>query len=373
MTAEVLIRLIRLNGLEQVLRLMTHNGIEVETEKAELFDMDDGPGLYLQEHDKYYVWMIILYYNVNKIIPDIVCDNWMNSLTKDGKPSFNSFIFMIDWSASQLINQPLDTATLFSTTNIILSMLRHFGNKACTDVKRKPLMVGVLRTLSNFLSNIPSYKPHMTLMVMREIKSLVNQIPEIRELITDLEIKTGATGPAIIKHLVEIKSEMRISHLFTYSYNIARSYYEKQPFSKQNLLIISNFLLSPLLTNNKKIIQSDLMKILANSSVETISDEQITIIVDTIKQYFFSSLGLDFSAPNTPQPHMEQSVQLRKIPFAWINLLQLTAISKFLYPETSVIRDSLDVTMDTIFEKAMVEIDSIFGKMIFFKYANTLK
>ncbi|KAG2197739.1 hypothetical protein INT47_010675 [Mucor saturninus] len=373
MTAEVLIRLIRLNGLEEVLRLMTHNKIEVQTDRAEIFDMEDGPKIYLQEHDKYFIWMIILYYNVNKTMPDYVCDNWMNSLVKDGKPLFNTLIFMIDWSTSQLIERPLDTATLFSTTNIILSMLRYFGNKACTDVKRKPLMVGVLRTLSNFLSHIPSYKPPMALMVMRHIKSLDKQIPEIRELITDLEIETGTKGIDILAQLFETKVEKPQSRLFTYSYNIARSYYEKQPFTKYNLLIVSHILLNPLLTKHTKNVQRDTMKLLTEAQRSTIDDSQIIVTVDTIKQRFFSSLGLDYSAPNTPQSYNEQSKKLRKISFAWINLLLLTAISKFLYPETSVIRDKLDATMDTIFEKAMAEIDSEAGQMILFKYAKNLK
>lgn len=373
MTAEVLIRLLRLNGLEQVLRLMAHNEIEVNTEKVEIFDMDDAPGLYLQEQDKYCIWMIILYYYVNKSIPDYVCGTWMNALVKEGKPSNNMSIFMIDWSSSQLIDQPLDTATLFGATNILLSMLRHFGNKACNDARRKPLLVGIWRTLSNFLSNIPSYKPASTLLLMRNAQCISEQIPEIREIITDLEIKIGTPGSKIVEQIYSSKTIMTLSNLFSFSYNIARSYYEKHPFSKHNLLVVSNILLYPLLESHTQNIQMDLMTVLTEPTSPAISDEQIILIVDTIKQRFFGALGLDFSSANTRQPYNEQLIKLRKVAFAWINLLLLTAISKFLYPETSVIRDSLDATMKMIFEKAMTEISSEDGKMTLFKYAQHIK
>lgn len=367
MTAEVLIRLIRLNGIEQVLRLMAHDGIVLNTENAEIFDMDDVPGLYLQEHDKYYIWMIILYYNVNKFVPDFVCGTWMSALVNDGIPISSMPILMIDWSASHLLEQPLDTATLYSSTNILVSMLRHFGNKACSDVKRKPLLVGVLRTISSFLSNIPSYKPTSTLILMREAQNIAEQIPEIREIIADLEIKTGIKSDNIIEQVYKSKPAMSTSNLFSYSFNVARSYYEKRPFSKQNLLTVSYILLSPLVEN--KTLNTDLMTTSTDPASPPISDEQIIIIVDTIKQRFFSSLGLDFSR----QPLTNQPSKFRNISFAWINLLLLTAISKFLYPETSVIRDSLDVTMRMIFDTAITEITSEDGKKSMFKYAQNLK
>lgn len=70
-TAEVLIRLLRLNILEQVLRLIAHNEIKVNNRKGRNFDMDYTPGLYWQEQDKYCIWMILLYYQ--HIILEYVC------------------------------------------------------------------------------------------------------------------------------------------------------------------------------------------------------------------------------------------------------------------------------------------------------------
>ncbi|KAI9273349.1 hypothetical protein EDC94DRAFT_655269 [Helicostylum pulchrum] len=92
-------------------------------------------------------------------------------------------IFMIDWTLSHLIETPLDRSTLFGATNILLSMIRHFGAKARNDVCRKPLLVGTWRTLSSFLTSTPCYKTADTLMLMRKAAVIIEQIPEIREII----------------------------------------------------------------------------------------------------------------------------------------------------------------------------------------------
>lgn len=54
-----------------------------------------------------------------------------------------------------------------------------------------------------------------------------------------------------------------------------------------------------------------------------------------------------------------------------MNLLMLTSISKFLYPESSIIRESLDNNIKMIFAEAMQEVNGD-GKVAIFKYSNLI-
>ncbi|KAG2234823.1 hypothetical protein INT48_006740 [Thamnidium elegans] len=371
MTTEVLIRLLRLNGLEQVLRLMTSKEIDIGTEKLEIFDMDDAPGLYLQEQDKYCIWMLILYYYVNKSIPEFVCSNWMYTLVKDGTPTKNMSIFMIDWTLSNLIEKPLDRSTLFGATNILLSMLRHFGTKARNDIRRKPLLVGTWRTLSSFLTNTPCYKTAGTLMLMRNAAVIVEQIPEIQEVIIDLEIRAESLASVITERIYQSKDIMSLSNIHSLCFNISTSYYEKNAVTDSNLLAMANILHYPLLEKNTMKKQIKILKKVTQAEHNSMEHGTIIVSVDTIRQHYLTAMGIDSSMGNTSKQSDQQSNQ-RKIPFAWMNLLLLTAISKFLYPKESIIRESLDKNIKLIFEEAMKEVKSGDGKVAIFKYSNLI-
>lgn len=371
MTTEVLIRLLRLNGIEEVIRYLTKKDLEIDTEKLQIFDLVDAPGNYLQEEDKYCIWMLILYYYINKSIPDFVCNAWMNTLVKEGTPAKQMSIFMIDWTLSQMLETPLDTVTLFGATNILLTMLRHFGRKAANDIRRKPLLVGTWRTLSSFLSNTSCYKTAGTLMLMRSAHSIAEQIPEIQEIITDLEIKANSANTVILNHLYQSKEYMTISNLHSLSYHVARSYYEKHSLNKVHLLVMSNILLYPLLDKRTKAKQTKAMEQLMGILSEPIPDDKAIVMVDLIRQRYLAGLGIDFSMMNSARPNDQQN-NLRKTAFAWMNLLLLTVISKFLYPETSIIRDNLDQNIKLIFDEAMKEVNSEDGKVAIFKYVNII-
>lgn len=371
MATEVLIRLLRLNGIEQVLRLMTNKEIDIGIEKLEIFDMDDAPGLHLQEQDKYCIWMLILYYYVNKSIPEFVCNNWMYTLVKDGTPTKNMSIFMIDWTLSNLIEKPLDRSTLFGATNILLSMLRHFGTKACSDISRKPLLVGTWRTLSSFLANTPCYKTAGTLMLMRNAAVIIEQIPEIQEIIIHLEIKAESPSSIITERIYQSKDIMSLSNIHSLCFNIATAYYEKHPVTDLNLLVMASILQYPLLEKNTLNKQIEKMKKLTQTEGYSMERGTVIVSVDTIRQYYLTAMGIDSALANKSQQSDQQST-LRKIAFAWMNLLMLTSISKFLYPEASIIRESLETNIKMIFGEAMKEVEFGDGKVAIFKYSNLI-
>ncbi|KAG1399097.1 hypothetical protein G6F60_007937 [Rhizopus arrhizus] len=191
MTLEILIRFLRMpNGMSKVLKILTNNDDDdiIETKSVQLFSMEETTGIYLTEQDKYLIWMVILYYYVTKTIPDNICQNWMDKLVKTGKASTEKPMFMIDWTPT-LENKPLDRQSQIGCVNILLSMLRHFGNKACNDISRRPLLIGVLRTLLNLLPFSPSYKLAGTLILTRKALQLKSLQPEMQEIVIELELK----------------------------------------------------------------------------------------------------------------------------------------------------------------------------------------
>lgn len=377
MTAEVLIRLIRLDRLEQVLRLLTNFNDDIDSEKM-IFDMDYTPGLYLQEQDKYLIWMLVLYYYVSKTLPEGVCNTWMNSLVKDGAPTKSLSLFMIDWTSSAFQSK-FDRTTLFGITNILLSMLSHFGKKACNDVRRKPLLVGVLRTLFSFLSSDPSYKNPGTLLLVRGMTRIIDQIPEIQEIIIEYEIKAGTPVCNLVEYIYHSKQIMSSSNICSLSYHVARCFYETRKLSKRNLLVISNLLLYPLLDYDTKDIQREIMNKIAapqsNEATVDLPEEKIILLVDTIRQKYLTAMGLDslIGGQQTQQRHdKHEKMELCQTSFAWMNLLLLTVISKFLYHKTSIVRDNLDKYTNLIFEESMKKIRSNDGKLLMFKYKQQL-
>ncbi|KAI8643831.1 hypothetical protein BD408DRAFT_442307 [Parasitella parasitica] len=183
---EILIRTMRLFGLGQVLKLLTDDKIsEISDAEDGMFSLDQIQ--YVNDDGKYFIWMSILHYYVTKALPANVCDVWMTSLVKDGTPSREKPLFTIDWG-NALKGSPVDRSTLRGSINILLSMLRYFGNSAIRNVNKKPLLVGVLSTLFSFLSFTKSYELIGTIVLTQQLNSpsILRDIEEIR---TDLTSK----------------------------------------------------------------------------------------------------------------------------------------------------------------------------------------
>lgn len=366
MTAEVLIRLLRMGELQQVVKLMTNKEITINTEKAEVFTMDVAPDIYLQAQDTYRIWMLILYYYVNnKVLPDYICSPWMSSLVCDGVPS-RPVQFMIDWTTCNFLQQPLDKPTLFGAVNILLSMLKHFGSKACNDVRRKPLLVGVLRTLINFISCTPKYKIAGTLALIRKYEYIVQQVPEIQEIITELKIKSESGSEELIKAIYSAREKMTLSNVLSLTYQIAQAYYQTHGYSQENLVRMSNILLYPLLDPGNKSIQIDII----TKKFKAIQDNYTRLITDgPLYQYanVLKVLSL-FQAPFEPQINSSKyiSAVIERIPLAWVNILFLMVICQSSAGQVS------DGEFKAVCGKGMKQVNSIEGRLALEKYAGEL-
>ena len=121
-------------------------------------------------------------------LPVDVCDIWMRSLVKNGTPSREKPLFTIDWR-NALKDEPVDRSTLRGAINILLSMLRYFGNSAIGNVNKKPLLVGVLITLFSFLSYTKCYELIGTKVLTQQLNfpAILRDIEGIR---VDLTSKT---------------------------------------------------------------------------------------------------------------------------------------------------------------------------------------
>ncbi|KAI8989546.1 hypothetical protein BDB01DRAFT_547137 [Pilobolus umbonatus] len=299
-TTEVLIRVLRHCELSQVLEILTGKSFCISSSSVEVFSIDDAPGLYLTEHDKYLIWMLILHYYVTKTLPDSVCDTWMNSLVKDGNPTMKKPLFMIDWSTA--LSSPLERPTQLGAINILLSLLRYFGNKACNDARRRPLLIGVLRTLYNFLSYTPCYKITGALILAKNGLTIHSLYPEIQEIVTDLQIRTGSPAQPVFDCILSAKASMSVTKVLSLSYRLAKSLYD----AGHGLLAVSKAVALPL------------------KSIPNDSQMNEILVVDSYRQAYLSLLQMDslLYVNNAEQKKYREST------YAWMNLLLLTQIKK---------------------------------------------
>ncbi|KAI8362625.1 hypothetical protein BD560DRAFT_491562 [Blakeslea trispora] len=357
-TAEVLTRLVRLNGLTEVLKMLTGNGgFEISLSSYAPFSLTETPGLYLLHNDKYHLWMLILYYFVMKSLPQGVCEAWMNTLVKEGKPQMSKPLFSIDWTDA-LLSNPLDKATLFGAVNILLSMWKYFSQLACSDSRKKPLLVGVLRTLVSFLMHTPQYKVPGTLLLVNKLTKVLLITPEIRELEIELEFKRNEDPKKLI-HLLFSTALQRPQSL-TLAYRCICLYGERAPHTNGFYGYTACILAFPL-ANAKSDSEALLTFIDHNDMEDTAHEYRHRLVQSLIDQY----KGLVGMIPS-PSPSAKSQ---EKAAFAWINLLLLTRILGVVSPEK---QPEVRQEMDTIFDTGVSLINEYDGKLLFFKYATTL-
>ncbi|KAI8380671.1 hypothetical protein EDC96DRAFT_561252 [Choanephora cucurbitarum] len=358
MTAEVLTRLVRLNGLTEVLKMLTGNErFEISLSGYTSFPLTETPGLYLLHNDKYYLWMLILYYFVMKSLPQGVCETWMNALVKEGRPQMNKPLFAIDWTET-LLNNPLDKATLYGAVNILLSMWKHFSQLACNDSRKKPLLIGVLRTLVSFLMHTPQYKVPGTLLLVNKLTKVSLITPEIRELEIELEFKRNEDPKKLINLLFSITLHRPQS--LALAYRCICLYGERAPYTNGFYAYAGCILAFPLA--NAKSDSEALLTFLDHHDMELVEHQYRHRLVQSLIDQYKGLVGMiPSSSPNAKS--QEQAA------FAWINLLLLTKILGAVNPEK---QPEVRQEMDTIFHKGFSLINEYDGKLLFFKYASTL-
>ncbi|KAK4511646.1 uncharacterized protein ATC70_012862 [Mucor velutinosus] len=186
-TTEILIRTLRLFGLGQVLNLVSDGKItRIDESEGGIVLLDQIQ--YVNDDGKYFICMSILHYYVTHTLPEDVCDIWISTLVKDGSPSREKPLFTIDW-ANALKKHPVDGPTLRGATNMLLSMLRYFGNVAIGNVNKKPLLIGVLSTLFSFLSCTKCYDLIGTL-VLTQVLDSSDLARDVEDIKLDLKSKT---------------------------------------------------------------------------------------------------------------------------------------------------------------------------------------
>ncbi|KAI7905947.1 uncharacterized protein BX663DRAFT_498220 [Cokeromyces recurvatus] len=341
LTAEVLTRLIRLNGLSEVLKLLTNNQFsEIDCEKATIYSLDDSTGVTLTTFDKYYIWMLILYYYVSRTLPQGVCDIWMSTLVKKGEPYISKPTFMIDWH-NALKDKPLDKPTLFGATNILLSMLSHYSKMASNDISRKPLLIGVLRTLASFLNYTPCYKSVGTYVLVNKMAHVNALLPEIYEILFFLEYKKGDSMNELLKNMIIQSAKLPLSQLFILSYRICCLYSESNDYTEANLCLLATILMIPICRT--KFNDQELMEFVNRArQTETIELESKIILIQAYRIQYKEFLGYN---KNNDRILSMAEKDNKSIAFAWINLLFLSKINQVINPAQSneIIKDMKDI------------------------------
>jgi hypothetical protein len=359
-TGEVLIRLLRANRLDKVLDILTNGQININSETVEVFAIDESPSIHITEQDRYNIWMLILYYYAtDKKLPDSVCSSWMSSFVKDGTSNQNRMLFMIDW-APALSESPLDRPRQIGVISILLSMLQHFTTKACADTRRRPLLIGVWRTLCNILTFTPCYKRAPTLILIRKGDEIKGLRPELQEMLTELEYKVNNSVESI---LTRIRSKGRwilpFSQVSAICYRLAKAVYDET----KDVCLVARILYIPIHHACDKDTGINL-----EASPDGQTREEKVVQVDRIRQWYLSVLKLDSLLP----VDSNKTKNMASATYPWMSLILLTKISMCLYSSTSPVREGLASQMGMIFDAGMENISSEDGKMIFFKYKTQL-
>ncbi|KAI9476409.1 MAG: hypothetical protein EXX96DRAFT_620866 [Benjaminiella poitrasii] len=327
LTAEVLTRLIRLNGLSEVLKLLTNNQLsEINCQTAELYSLDSSTGLALTPSDKYYVWMLILHYYVTRSLPPGVCDKWMIALVKNGEPQTSKLLFMIDWR-NALETIPLDRPTLFGATNILLSMLSHYSKMTSNNRSRKPLLIGVLRTLMSFLNYTPCYKTVGTYVLANKMIPISELSPEIDEILFSLECKKGDSVDQLMKTIISRSAKVPIPQLFILAYRVCCMFSEENKYTEANMYLMATLLMIPICRT--KFNDEELLEFVNRSrQTDQVQPELKTILVQAFRKQYKEFLGFEKWLSEAEQKN-------KQITFAWINLLLLGKISQVVQPDQS--------------------------------------
>lgn len=336
LTLELLTRLLKRGNLKQVLQ---YTGCieEIETRHIQLINLEEAHSkVYLTEKDKYLIWNYILYYFMTNSLPNSKNDEWMNSLVHSGKATTDKKLFMIE------CQEPImDKHVQIGCVNIILSMLRHFGNKACQDISRRPLLIGTLRTLFKFLSVSSSYKTAGTLILARKANELKSLQPEIQEIMIELELLTHQSAMSYQQTIKQSNRQFILAHQIA------------SRLDKSEIETISLLLGSCVGIDQRK------------------ENEELIILVDRIRQSYLSLLGLD-----TLLSKRRESEKMKHSTFAWINVLILLQISKVLYMKknnTTTMNTILLNQLDLILTGARNHIQSEEGISFIEEYVDCLR
>ncbi|KAI9260624.1 hypothetical protein BDA99DRAFT_512680 [Phascolomyces articulosus] len=348
-STEIIMRTLRFFGLDYVLYLLTG--------KKETFIKDDGVELFsletnnLDDHDIYVVWMTVLYNLLFQRMPDSICRHWYASILTNGRPSTVKPLFTIDW-AMTAAQAPLSQQEQLSSLNILLSMLHYFSKKARGNGAKRPLLMGVWQTLLNLLPHCECYKRAGTLTLLRgglEVEALQ---PEIYDMAAYLETQMGDRAGATSR-LQARAFQLSLNHRFLLAYRSAHNMGLSGTSSLKDMREAAKLVCAPME------IAFDIPK--------TVSNEEDSVYIDSVRRFYLSALGLDPTPPRPTKKAYNTGV-IRHSAFAWINLMFLTQINLWIYSQHmhAMFIQQLENTRDG----AMESVKSDEAKLLIFKYAS---
>ncbi|KAG0168673.1 hypothetical protein DFQ29_010058, partial [Apophysomyces sp. BC1021] len=316
MTTEILLRMLRNEGLSVVVQLLTGNENAINLEEVEPFSLEDTPNhIQLVDDDLYVLWMTILYFFLCQRMPDTICRNWYSTLLTSGRPSVTKLKFTIDWS-SVATEAPLSRSEQLGVVNMLLSMLRYFSKKARGNDAKRPLLMSVLRTLLDFLSHIECYKRAGTLALLRGAFDMEALRPEVYDIAAVLQTKMGDRTGAL-NGLKSHAQRLSMNHKLILAYRSAHLLQPSEKSSHEELREAALLLKLPL---------KDVY------DMQGASTDTDNVQVDLVRRMYLIALGMDFMLPLQAKRSFNAK-EFRNSAFAWINLIFLTQISRWIYQD----------------------------------------
>ncbi|KAI7865014.1 hypothetical protein BDF14DRAFT_1112912 [Spinellus fusiger] len=315
LTAEVVLRTLRREGLSTILKFLTGSEDSVNVKIVETFSLEESQSHFaMSDHDLYIVWMTILYYFLCNQVPSSICRHWISSLISKGHRPAKKPMFTLGWS-SVAEGGPLTQTEQIGSINILLSMLRYFSKKARSNDYKRPLLMGVLRTLFDLLAHMDCYKRAGALALIRSGFDVEALRPEVYDIAAHLETQMGDHSGAIDR-LTPSMLRLSLNQRLALAYRSAR-------------------LLNPCRTSPPELLQeaarlAGLPLMAAYEMDSSTSLESGNVEVDFIRRLYLTVLGMDTLLP-LPFKRSFKPREFRASAFAWINLIFLTQITRWIY------------------------------------------
>ncbi|KAF7730433.1 hypothetical protein EC973_002240 [Apophysomyces ossiformis] len=350
-TTEILLRLLRYEGLPVVLKLLTKNEKAINVEAVKPFSLEDTAShIQLIDDDLYVLWMTILYFFLCRKMPDTICRNWYSTLLTSGRPSVTKLKFTIDWS-SVVSEAPLSRPEQLGVVNMLLSMLRYFSKKARGNDTKRPLLMSVLRTLLDFLSHVECYRRAGTLALLRGAFEMEALRPEVYDIAAVLQTQMGDRAGAL-NGLKSHAERLSMNHKLILAYRSAHLLRPSEKSPQEELREAALLLKLPL---------KDVY------DMQGASADTDNVQVDLVRRMYLIALGMDFMLPLQAKRSFNAN-EFRSSAFAWINLIFLTQISRWIYQDP-ILQSTLLQQLKMARDFGINAVDSEDAKVLIFKYA----
>ncbi|KAI9313703.1 hypothetical protein BX666DRAFT_532574 [Dichotomocladium elegans] len=346
----------RFKGIGPTLQLLVEKDNVIDQENVDPIALEKmSSSVYLDDHDIYIVWMSVLYYYIFHKIPDSISRHWYTSLVTAGRPTMTKPLFTINWS-DIVAESPLSRQEQFGVTNLLLSMVRFFGKKARGNDTKRPLLMGAWQTLLDFLAHTKCYKVAGTLTLLRKGLDIKALLPEMYDTAAYLEMQVNGKPDAIQRLQRYTASLSDMPHKLILAYRSA------------HMLALSESSPHDELCKAARLIGLPMEDIYDMSGMP--SNEAGNVQVDFVRRLYLNALGMDPTPPAPAKPAFQKGGMascFKSAVFGWINLIFLTQISLWLYPNP-VLQSTLLQQLRTAREMAIEAVQADEAKLLLVKY-----